>query len=148
MKWHALIYLFWNSIHNLGLVGHIEDIVVNKDQQGKKLGLRIIEALDYIAEKVGCYKVSPLVLNCFTPPGLLSPFGRSAGLGFHYMRRIAVPSLFSGYNFLYPLVPGHAPVRHPTPPTALSPRLPLFTPRPPRPHSNVLIARTPNTFSR
>ena len=47
-----------NSIHNLGLVGHIEDIVVNKDQQGKKLGLRIIEALDYIAEKVGCYKVS------------------------------------------------------------------------------------------
>lgn len=47
-----------NSIHQLGLVGHIEDIVVNKDQQGKKLGLRIIEALDYIAGKVGCYKVS------------------------------------------------------------------------------------------
>ena len=46
------------SIHNLGLVGHIEDIVVNKDQQGKKLGLRIIEALDYIAEKIGCYKVN------------------------------------------------------------------------------------------
>ena len=45
------------SIHNLGLVGHIEDIVVNKDQQGKKLGLRVIEALDYIAEKIGCYKV-------------------------------------------------------------------------------------------
>ena len=51
-----------DSIHNLGLVGHIEDIVVNKDQQGKKLGLRIIEALDYIADKVGCYKVSPLLL--------------------------------------------------------------------------------------
>ncbi|KAM0800117.1 glucosamine 6-phosphate N-acetyltransferase-like protein [Usnea florida] len=48
-------------IHNLGLVGHIEDIVVNKDQQGKKLGLRIIEALDYIAEKVGCYKT---ILDC------------------------------------------------------------------------------------
>lgn len=47
-----------DSIHNLGLVGHIEDIVVNMDQQGKKLGLRIIEALDSIAEKVGCYKVS------------------------------------------------------------------------------------------
>ena len=49
------------SIHNLGLVGHIEDIVVNKDQQGKKLGLRIIEALDYIAERIGCYKVSLLL---------------------------------------------------------------------------------------
>jgi len=45
------------SIHNLGLVGHIEDIAVAKDQQGKKLGLRIIQALDYVAENVGCYKV-------------------------------------------------------------------------------------------
>ena len=51
------------SIHNLGLVGHIEDIVVNKDQQGKKLGLRIIEALDYIAERIGCYKVCLLLQN-------------------------------------------------------------------------------------
>ena len=50
-----------HSIHNLGLVGHIEDIVVNKDQQGKKLGLRIIEALDYIAERIGCYKVCLLL---------------------------------------------------------------------------------------
>lgn len=48
-----------HSIHNLGLVGHIEDIAVAKDQQGKKLGLRIIQALDYVAEKVGCYKVCP-----------------------------------------------------------------------------------------
>lgn len=38
-------------------MGHIEDIAVTKDQQGKKLGLRIIHALDYVAEKVGCYKV-------------------------------------------------------------------------------------------
>lgn len=48
-----------HSIHNLGLVGHIEDIAVTKDQQGKRLGLRIIQALDYIGEKIGCYKVSP-----------------------------------------------------------------------------------------
>ena len=40
------------------MVGHIEDIAVAKDQQGKKLGLSIIQALDYLAEKVGCYKVS------------------------------------------------------------------------------------------
>ena len=45
------------SIHGLGLVGHIEDIAVAKDQQGKKLGLSIIQALDCLAEKVGCYKV-------------------------------------------------------------------------------------------
>jgi GNAT superfamily N-acetyltransferase len=44
-------------IHELGQVGHIEDIAVAKDQQGKKLGLRIIQALDFVAESVGCYKV-------------------------------------------------------------------------------------------
>lgn len=49
------------SIHNLGVVGHIEDIAVAKDQQGKKLGLRIIQALDYIAAKIGCYKS---ILDC------------------------------------------------------------------------------------
>jgi glucosamine-phosphate N-acetyltransferase len=49
------------SIHNLGQVGHIEDIAVAKDQQGKKLGLRIIQALDYIASQVGCYKS---ILDC------------------------------------------------------------------------------------
>lgn len=44
-------------IHTLGLVGHIEDIAVEKDQQGKKLGLRIIQALDHVACSVGAYKV-------------------------------------------------------------------------------------------
>ncbi|KAG0651283.1 Phosphoglucosamine transacetylase [Hyphodiscus hymeniophilus] len=48
-------------IHHLGLVGHIEDIAVAKDQQGKKLGLKLIQALDFIAEKVGCYKT---ILDC------------------------------------------------------------------------------------
>lgn len=47
------------SIHKCGRVGHIEDIAVAKDQQGKKLGLYIIQALDFIGEKVGCYKVRP-----------------------------------------------------------------------------------------
>ena len=50
-----------HSIHSLGLVGHIEDIAVAKDQQGKKLGLRLIQALDFIAENVGCYKT---ILDC------------------------------------------------------------------------------------
>ena len=50
-----------SSIHSLGSVGHIEDIAVAKDQQGKKLGLRIIQALDYIAANTGCYKT---ILDC------------------------------------------------------------------------------------
>lgn len=48
-------------IHSLGLVGHIEDIAVEQGQQGKKLGLRIIQALDYVAAQVGCYKS---ILDC------------------------------------------------------------------------------------
>ncbi|KAL4781575.1 acyl-CoA N-acyltransferase [Aspergillus varians] len=48
-------------IHSLGMVGHIEDIAVEKGQQGKKLGLRVIQALDFVAEKVGCYKT---ILDC------------------------------------------------------------------------------------
>lgn len=46
------------------MVGHIEDIAVAKDQQGKKLGLKLIQALDYVAEKVGCYKS---ILDCSEP---------------------------------------------------------------------------------
>ncbi|PWY83488.1 glucosamine 6-phosphate N-acetyltransferase [Aspergillus heteromorphus CBS 117.55] len=48
-------------IHSLGMVGHIEDIAVEKNQQGKKLGLRIIQALDFVAKEVGCYKS---ILDC------------------------------------------------------------------------------------
>ncbi|KAF8419721.1 glucosamine 6-phosphate acetyltransferase [Tirmania nivea] len=48
-------------LRNLGVVGHIEDISVAKEMQGKQFGLRIIQALDYIAEKVGCYKA---ILDC------------------------------------------------------------------------------------
>ena len=63
------------SIHDLGSVSHIEDIVVRKDQQGKKLGLRIIEALDHVSKEVGCYKVSNDPYNpvlYLTSPRLLS----------------------------------------------------------------------------
>jgi GNAT superfamily N-acetyltransferase len=59
-------------IHNLGLVGHIEDIAVAKDQQGKKLGLRIIQALDYVAEKVGCYKVRAMDFTFATTMRMLT----------------------------------------------------------------------------
>ncbi|KAG0363521.1 acyl-CoA N-acyltransferase [Gamsiella multidivaricata] len=48
-------------IRGLGLVGHIEDIAVSGDQQGKKLGLRIIETLKAIGKQQGCYKV---ILDC------------------------------------------------------------------------------------
>jgi len=48
-------------LRGLGTVGHIEDIAVDKNQQGKKLGLRIIQALTGISEGLGAYKT---ILNC------------------------------------------------------------------------------------
>ncbi|KAI9220545.1 acyl-CoA N-acyltransferase [Blastocladiella britannica] len=48
-------------IRGCGLVGHIEDIVVDENQRGKKLGLRIIHALTFIGSEAGCYKI---ILNC------------------------------------------------------------------------------------
>lgn len=45
----------------LSLVGHIEDIAVDEKQQGKKLGLRIIQALIRLSENSGAYKT---ILNC------------------------------------------------------------------------------------
>ncbi|KAG5645367.1 hypothetical protein DXG03_006320 [Asterophora parasitica] len=45
----------------ISCVGHIEDIAVDEKQQGKKLGLRIIQSLTYISENSGAYKT---ILNC------------------------------------------------------------------------------------
>lgn len=36
--------------------GHIEDIAVSKEAQGKGLGKRVIEALTGVSEGLGCYK--------------------------------------------------------------------------------------------
>lgn len=42
---------------NLGKQGHIKDVVITADQQGKGLGIKLIQALDLIGEQLGCYKV-------------------------------------------------------------------------------------------
>ena len=48
-------------IRDLGLCGHIEDIVVDKTYRGKNLGRRIIELLKATAQVNDCYKV---ILDC------------------------------------------------------------------------------------
>lgn len=44
-------------IHNNGTVGHIEDIVVDKDKNGLGIGKKLIDELVNIARNNGCYKV-------------------------------------------------------------------------------------------
>ncbi|CAN3475503.1 hypothetical protein DICA0_C10902 [Diutina catenulata] len=48
-------------IHHCGRVGHIEDIAVSADQQGKQLGKLLISSLLEIARREKCYKV---ILDC------------------------------------------------------------------------------------
>ncbi|KAI1737786.1 glucosamine 6-phosphate N-acetyltransferase [Xylaria scruposa] len=48
-------------IHNHGKCGHVEEIAVLKEHQGKGLGLKIMQALESVATAVGCYKS---ILNC------------------------------------------------------------------------------------
>ena len=48
-------------IHQGGLVGHIEDVVVDKNFQGQKIGEKIMNYLLEIAKNRGCYKT---ILDC------------------------------------------------------------------------------------
>ncbi len=48
-------------IHRGGLVGHIEDVVVRKDQQRKGIGPALVKAALRSAEDAGCYKC---ILDC------------------------------------------------------------------------------------
>ena len=48
-------------IHKGGLVGHIEDVVVDKNFQGQNIGEKIMKFLLDIAKNRGCYKT---ILDC------------------------------------------------------------------------------------
>jgi glucosamine-phosphate N-acetyltransferase len=48
-------------IHNGGMVGHIEDVVIDKKFQGQKIGEKIIKYLLEYAKNRGCYKT---ILDC------------------------------------------------------------------------------------
>ena len=48
-------------IHNGGRVGHIEDVVVDKEHQKKKIGEKMVTYLLRYAKEQGCYKT---ILDC------------------------------------------------------------------------------------
>jgi len=48
-------------IHGGGLVGHIEDVVIDKNFQGQKIGEKIMKYLIEFAKNRGCYKT---ILDC------------------------------------------------------------------------------------
>ena len=48
-------------IHNGGMVGHIEDVAVDKNFQGRGIGEKIVKYLLEYAKNRGCYKT---ILDC------------------------------------------------------------------------------------
>ncbi len=64
-------------IHLGGLVGHIEDVVVNEEFQGKKIGEKLIQTSLEYAKKQGCYKT---ILDCMDD---VKPFYEKLGFKFH-----------------------------------------------------------------
>ncbi|KAI5197993.1 hypothetical protein E4T39_07026 [Aureobasidium subglaciale] len=48
-------------IQDFTMVAHVEEVCVSSTQQGKGLGLKLVQALNATAEKVG---VAKLILNC------------------------------------------------------------------------------------
>jgi glucosamine-phosphate N-acetyltransferase len=48
-------------IHDLGLVGHIEDVVVDEKARNQQLGQKMVDFLANRARQKGCYKV---ILDC------------------------------------------------------------------------------------
>ena len=55
------LFIELKFIHELGKVGHIEDVVTDKNFQGRGIGKKIILSLLEDAEKKGCYKT---ILDC------------------------------------------------------------------------------------
>jgi len=48
-------------IHDGGLVGHIEDVVVRKDYEGKGIGIKLVTSMLEYAKRKNCYKT---ILDC------------------------------------------------------------------------------------
>ena len=48
-------------IHDGGLVGHIEDVVVKKDYEGKGIGMKLVTSMLEYAKRKNCYKT---ILDC------------------------------------------------------------------------------------
>lgn len=73
----ASIIIEQKFIHGGGKVGHIEDVVVAKNFQGKGIGQKVVHALLEYAQKRGCYKT---ILDCTDD---LIPFYEKLGFKRH-----------------------------------------------------------------
>lgn len=71
------LFIEQKFIHEGGKVGHIEDVAVRKEYQGKGVGQKVVKALLEYAKKEGCYKT---ILDCTDD---LIPFYEKIGFKRH-----------------------------------------------------------------
>ncbi len=57
----ATLFIEPKFIHSCSQVGHIEDVVVAREYQGKGVGRLLIETLKQVGKEAGCYK---MILDC------------------------------------------------------------------------------------
>ena len=57
----ATLLIEQKFIHDGGLVGHIEDVVVRKDYEGKGIGIKLVTSMLERAKEKNCYKT---ILDC------------------------------------------------------------------------------------
>lgn len=74
-------------IHSGGLVGHIEDVVVSRDVQGRGVGALLVKHASGFAQAKGCYKV---VLHCL--PELVPFYERLGFRDFNIGMRLDFPT--------------------------------------------------------
>ena len=55
------LFIEQKFIHNGGFVGHIEDVVVRKDYEGKGIGIKLVTSMLERAKEKNCYKT---ILDC------------------------------------------------------------------------------------
>lgn len=56
------LHLNYKLIHDGGIVGMIEDVVVRGEHRGKNIGTLMIQEALKLSKELGCYKV---ILSCF-----------------------------------------------------------------------------------
>ena len=67
------LFIEQKFIHDGGLVGHIEDVVVRKDYEDQGIGMKLVSSLLDVAKQRKCYKT---ILNC---EDSLKPFYEKIG---------------------------------------------------------------------
>ena len=67
------LFIEQKFIHDGGLVGHIEDVVVRKAYEGQGIGMKLVSSLLDVAKQRKCYKT---ILNC---EDSLKPFYEKIG---------------------------------------------------------------------